>query len=108
MELVHAIDDGNVAKEAAPDILRVIGEGGAASVEEAAKSLKLKRLDPAELGRIIDEVVRKNRSMILSKGENAFSPLMGEVMKEVRGRVDGQLVGEALRLRLRERGKGKG
>ena len=108
VELVHAIDDGNVAKEAAPDILRVIGEGGAASVEEAAKSLKLKRLGPAELGRIIDEVVRKNRSMILSKGEDAFSPLMGEVMKEVRGRVDGQLVGEALRLRLRERGKGKG
>ena len=77
-------------------------------MEEAAKFLKLKRLGPAELDRIIDEVVRKNRSMILSKGKDAFSPLMGEVMKEVRGRVDGQLVGEALRLRLRERGKGKG
>jgi len=108
VELVHAIDEGRVAKEATPDLLRVIGEGKAASVEEAAKFLKLKRLGPAELGRIIDEVVRKNRSMILSKGEDAFSPLMGEVMKEVRGRVDGQLVGEALRLRLRERGKGKG
>src|SRR2546430_11775 len=41
VELVHAIDEGNVAKEAAPDILRVIGEGKAASVEEAAKFLKL-------------------------------------------------------------------
>ena len=108
VELVHAIDEGRVAKEAAPDLLRVVGEGKAVNVEEAAKFLKLKRLGQAELGRIIDEVVRKNRSMILSKGEDAFSPLMGEVMKEVRGRVDGQLVGEALRLRLRKRGKGKG
>ncbi len=107
-ELIHAIDQGKIAKEAAPDLLRMVGEGKAASVDEAAKGLRLKRLSSAELGRIIEEVVRKNRSMILSKGEAAFSPLMGEVMKEVRGRVDGQLVGEALRLRLRQRGKSKG
>src|SRR6059036_259925 len=40
VELVHAIDEGRVAKEAAPDLLRVVGEGKAVNVEEAAKFLK--------------------------------------------------------------------
>jgi len=106
VELLRAIGDGRVAKEAAPDILRMIGRGEAESIDEARGRLGLGRLTLEELKGIIEEVLRKNRPMLLARGEKAFSPLMGEVMKEVRGRVDGQLVSDTLREILKRGGRG--
>jgi glutamyl-tRNA(Gln) amidotransferase subunit E len=34
--------------------------------------------------------------MVRTRGEAAFSPLMGDVMREVRGRRDGREVSDAL------------
>ncbi len=107
VELLRAIDDGRLAKEAAPDVLRMVGNGQVKNVEEARERLGLKRLTRTELSQIVDGVLRKNHSMVLAKGEDAFSPLMGEVMKKVRGRVDGQLVSDLLRESLRKKGAGK-
>jgi len=106
VELLESIDAGRVAKEAALDVLRLVGRGEAKSVGEAIQRLKLKRLTSSELTSIIDEVLRKNRRMISSKGELAFSPLMGEVMKLVRGRVDGQLVSKTLLAQLKKAKRG--
>jgi glutamyl-tRNA(Gln) amidotransferase subunit E len=99
-EVLRAIDSGMVAKEAAPDVLRSIGRGESKSVNEAVERLELGSIDLGRLSEIIESVVRSNRALIEAKGEGAFSPLMGEVMAQARGKADGRLVSRLLRQRL--------
>jgi glutamyl-tRNA(Gln) amidotransferase subunit E len=99
-EVLRAIDSGTVAKEAAPEVLRSIGRGESKSVSEAVKKLGLASIDAGRLSEIIESTVRNNRALIQAKGEGAFSPLMGEVMAQARGKVDGRLVSRLLKERL--------
>ena len=99
-EVLRAIDSGAVAKEAAPEVLRSIGRGESKSVNEAVKKLGLASIDAGRLSEIIESTVRNNRALIQAKGEGAFSPLMGEVMAQARGKVDGRLVSRLLKERL--------
>jgi glutamyl-tRNA(Gln) amidotransferase subunit E len=104
-DLIRRIDKGTLAKEAAVDILRLIGKGEAKDVEEATMKLGLGVVDKDELVAMIDGVIARNASVIAEKGERSFSPLMGEVMKALRGRVDGELLSELLRKRLAEKSR---
>ena len=53
--------------------------------------------------KLIQNIVAKNKALVEERGvENAIKPLMGDVMKDVRGRADGKLIMEILR---REIGK---
>jgi glutamyl-tRNA(Gln) amidotransferase subunit E len=96
-EVLCAIDSGMVAKEAAPDILRSIGKGGSKSVNEAVERLGLSSIEASTLSEIVESVVRDNRKLIEEKGEGAFSPLMGKVMAQARGKADGRLVSRLLK-----------
>lgn len=106
-EVLRAIDSGMVAKEAAPDVLRSIGRGESKSVSEAVEKLGLGSIDAGRLSEIIESVVRSNLALIEAKGEEgAFSPLMGEVMAQARGKADGRLVSRLLKERLASMGGG--
>jgi glutamyl-tRNA(Gln) amidotransferase subunit E len=91
---LHAVDKGQAAKEAIPEIFRSISEG--ISVEEA-----LRKLAPAisreELEAIVRKIITERSDFITQKGKAALGPLMGVVMTEVRGSVDGKIVSEILR-----------
>ncbi len=95
-----AVDKGEIAKEAAPDVLRSMGRGESRSPGEAAGKLGLRSMDSASLARLIDAVMLKGAALVDQKGEGAFSPLMGEVMAEARGRADGAEVSRLLKGRL--------
>ena len=101
-EVLIEIDQGMIAKEAAIDILRMIGKGEAANVKEAITKLGLARMSDEELDLIIGGVLKRNKALIQDKGDRAFSVLMGEVMKLARGKVDGQKVSKLLKQALRE------
>jgi glutamyl-tRNA(Gln) amidotransferase subunit E len=94
LETLHAVDKGQAAKEAIPEIFRSISEG--ISVEEA-----LRKLAPAisreELEAIVRKIITERSDFITQKGKAALGPLMGVVMTEVRGSVDGKIVSEILR-----------
>ncbi len=99
-DVLRSIDRGEFAKEAAVDVLRAVCSGGAEGVRDAVGKLGLTRLSEVELRSIIEKVVEENAALIAEKGDRSFSVLMGEVMKSVRGRVDGQVVGRLLRERI--------
>lgn len=99
-EVLRAIDKGSVSKEAAPDILRSLGKGKTASVQEAIRVLGLGPMSKSELESVIDSLIAKRSALIKDRGEEAFSPLMGDVMAEVRGRADGGTVSKILRDKL--------
>lgn len=93
----HAVESGRAAKEAIPEILRSIASG---STFESA----LKKVAPAvsrgELEKIVKKILAEKKDFIAHKGMAALGPLMGVVMAEVRGSVDGKVVSEILRKEL--------
>ncbi|PKG33627.1 Glu-tRNA(Gln) amidotransferase subunit GatE [Methanoregula sp.] len=90
----HAVEAGKAAREAIPDLFRNIA-AGSTFAESLAK------LAPAvsreELEAIVRKIIAERSDFVAQKGKGALGPLMGVVMAEVRGSVDGKLVSEVLR-----------
>ncbi len=71
------------------------------TVDEAVQNLGMGAISRDELKVIVEKIVKANKKMITERGDRALGPLMGMVMKEVRGRADGKLVNELLRTAIR-------
>ncbi|MDG6898784.1 MAG: Glu-tRNA(Gln) amidotransferase subunit GatE, partial [Nitrososphaerota archaeon] len=102
-DVLKAIAEGKVAKEVAPDIVRLVAKGEAADVGSAVESLGLRPMGRQELEELVDELLRHEEKLVEERGEGAFSALMGEVMEKARGRADGHLASTVLRDRLKSR-----
>lgn len=97
VELFGYINKGKLAKEAIPEVLSELAMEKALSLEEAVsrRQMTLEQLD-----KIIDEKITGLRKEILEKGERAYGFLMGKVMAEVRGKIDGAIVSKRVREKL--------
>jgi glutamyl-tRNA(Gln) amidotransferase subunit E len=93
---VEAVADGLVAKEAVPEVVKEAAMKGL-SIQDAIRLLGLKSAEEDEVRRVVESVVQARLELVREKGEAAFSPLMGEVMKELRGKADGATVSRILR-----------
>ena len=94
--LLSAVERGRFAKEGIPAVLAALA-AGAVGLDAALAQSGLSGFSAEELRQVIDRIVRSNEELVRRKGSDAFSPLMGDVMKEVRGRRDGREVAEELR-----------
>ncbi|MCX6699071.1 MAG: Glu-tRNA(Gln) amidotransferase subunit GatE [Methanomicrobiales archaeon] len=94
IEVLHAVELGKAAKEAIPEILKMIAKG-------AGSGEAIKKCAPAvsrdQLHAIITKIVDERAVFVREKGNAALAPLMGVVMAEVRGSSDGKVVSELLR-----------
>jgi glutamyl-tRNA(Gln) amidotransferase subunit E len=90
----HVVESGMAAKEAIPDLFRGLASGD--TFDEV-----LRKIAPAisrqDLESIIHSIVAERSDFVLRKGQAALGPLMGVVMSEVRGSVDGKVVSEILK-----------
>ena len=93
--LLSAIEAGRIAKEGVPSVLGALA-AGASSVDDAIERAGLSGFSREDLLSLVRRVVAANAELVKARGEGAFSPLMGDVMREVRGRRDGREVSEAL------------
>jgi glutamyl-tRNA(Gln) amidotransferase subunit E len=100
-ELFGLVDSGETAKEAIPDIITWLSKHEGATVKEAVESLGLAMISQEKLEKIMDDLMSENKSLIADKKEGAFGPLMGMIMKKVRGRVKAELVSEILKRKLK-------
>ena len=92
-QLLDAVSVGKAAKEAIPDILTALAEGGEL---EAALATLAPAVSSADLDAIVERIVQERIGFVRDRGPGAAGPLMGVVMKEVRGSVDGKAVSQAL------------
>lgn len=90
----HAVENGRAAKEAIPDLFRSIAAG---STVDAALAQLAPAISRAELETVVRKIIADRSDFVKEKGKAALGPLMGLVMAEVRGSVDGKLVSEILR-----------
>ncbi|HEX59071.1 MAG TPA: hypothetical protein ENF26_02855 [Methanomicrobia archaeon] len=80
-----------------PEILRGLATNPEKSVEEVVTELGLKAMDIDEVKKFIERVVEERADFVRMRGLKAVNPLMGVVMKELRGKVDGKIVSEMLK-----------
>ena len=92
--VLRAVEDGRAAKEAVPAILEKVASGFSVpdAVAECAPAVSRDRLEE-----IVHTIVTGRQEFVQEKGMGALGPLMGLVMAEVRGSVDGRLVSQVLK-----------
>ncbi|MDK2794854.1 MAG: glutamyl-tRNA(Gln) amidotransferase subunit [Archaeoglobaceae archaeon] len=91
--VLEMIRNGEIAKEGADNALRILIEKPFASKKELKELIGSKK----DLDSFIQKLIEEKRDLIAEKGESAFKPLMGLVMSEFRGKVDGKIIAEKLR-----------
>ncbi|MCS7130433.1 MAG: Glu-tRNA(Gln) amidotransferase subunit GatE [Archaeoglobaceae archaeon] len=91
--ILELIRGGEIAKEGAENALKFLIEKPNAKKEEVINAIGSK----SDLDIFIQKLVEEKKDLIAEKGENAFKPLMGIVMGEFRGKVDGKVIAEKLR-----------
>ena len=88
---------GRVAKEGLTDLLRTLAEHPEMTADEAATAAGLAGVDEADVEKAVQAIVASKADLVRSKGERAAAPLMGLVMKELRGKADGGMVSAILK-----------
>jgi glutamyl-tRNA(Gln) amidotransferase subunit E len=106
-ELLSAAESGRFSKEGIPAVLGALF-AGSPTLDAALDRAGLTGPGVDDLDAVAERVVRANATMVHERGEAAFSPLMGDVMREVRGRRDGKEVADALRRAISRLGAGNG
>lgn len=100
-DLMNGLKSGAFAKEAIPQILASVLENGH-GVSRAAETLGMETVDTESVREVCDRVVKSREKFIRERGEASLGPLMGLVMKELRGKVDGKVISEILHDRIRQ------
>ncbi len=100
--LFHLIDSEKITKEAIPNVLNWLSKHEGKNVTDSVKSLGLTMISRKELKKMIENLIKENKSFVQKRGRSAFSPLMGMIMKKVRGQAKAKLVSEILKSRLEE------
>ena len=84
------------AKEAIPVILKYLVENPKTTLDTALKNCGLSTTDTKEIEKIAQKIIREKMDFVKQKGISAVGPLMGIIMKELRGKADGKIISEIL------------
>ena len=96
-DLFSFVASGNVAKEAIPELLVWMVKHETTTLEDAAQALGLKMIPELKLKEIVDRVVRENEALILERKGAALGPLMGMLMRDLRGKADAEKISQLVK-----------
>ena len=100
LDVFRLVRSKAISKEGVPEVLRSLAECETKTADDAAEELGFTMLSERELQAIVDDVVQSQLDFIKEKGVGAVGPLMGVVMKQVRGKADGRIVSEVLQAKV--------
>jgi glutamyl-tRNA(Gln) amidotransferase subunit E len=106
LALLQSVESGTIAKEAIPDLIRQIASGD--TVEEAIERYAASAFSVADVELLAERILQEKADFVRQRGMGAMGPLMGVLMEEVRGQVDGKVVSDVLRRALERFLKGVG
>ncbi len=101
-DLFKGLEKKKLAKEALPEVLRKWSNNPDKELKKVLKDLDLEPLSKKDLKKKINQVVKKNKKLVDEQGEHAFGALMGILMEEFRGKVDGKTIAKELKDKLKK------
>jgi glutamyl-tRNA(Gln) amidotransferase subunit E len=90
------LSNEKITKESIQMIFENIMSGKSKTIEDAIRNTSVETMSKEEFEKIIEDIVVSNKEIIQNQKERAISPLMGIVMKELRGKVSGEMVNNLL------------
>ncbi len=94
-EVFAALAANHFAKEAVPGVLGLVARGK--KVPEAVKELGISVVSADEAAAVVARIIKEREAFVREKGAGAVGPLMGVVMAELKGKVDGKVASDLLR-----------
>ena len=91
-----ALKEGRYAKEAVLPILKYLVMNPNSSVKDAIQGCGFQPTGKEEIVLVVRRIVAERKDFIKERGISALGPLMGLVMKELRGKADGKLISKTL------------
>ena len=90
------LSNEKITKESIQMIFENIMSGKSKTIEDAIKNISIETMSNEEFEKIIENIVDSNKEIIQNQKERAISPLMGIAMKELRGKISGEIVNNIL------------
>ena len=87
---------GIIAKESIEIIFENIMSGKSKTIEDAIENTSIEIVSKEEFEKVIENIIINNKEIIQNQKERSVSPLMGIAMKELRGKVSGEMVNSLL------------
>ncbi len=97
IDIFTLLKNKEIGKEAIEKLMIAKSESPDLSIEQLKKDLKIEKISEADLDKIIINVIKDNIPFIKERKMGAMSPLMGDLMKKVRGKIDGDIVSQKLK-----------
>ena len=101
IELFSLIQEDKISSEAIPEVLTFLANNPHTSVQEALKITGLVIVSTPEIKKVIQKIVAERKDFIQEQGERSIGGLMGVVMKELGGKVDGKMVKDILTIEIK-------
>lgn len=95
-DLFKLIEQNKVSTQAIPEILTYLANNPSSSVDIALEKTGLSMASKSEVSETIRQIIQEKQDYIREQGERSIGGLMGIVMKELSGKVDGKTAKEIL------------
>ncbi len=99
-QALKAFKEGEITQDILLDVLGEWSKQLKASFDTILKTMKLEKVSEKELQELVRKVIEKNKKLVEENGMHSIGALMGEVMKEVRGKASGKDVNDVLKKEL--------
>jgi glutamyl-tRNA(Gln) amidotransferase subunit E len=94
------VGQGELTKDALSDVFCWVSNNEGKTVGDAKDALGLRMLSTPEIENLVNQALLANKQLVDKLGKNAFGALMGQVMKEARGKANPELVNGLIRKKL--------
>jgi len=101
-EVLKALKEKHITKEVHLEVLKEWSKNPEKSLEKIISSMQLGKTSEEELKNAVKKIIEKNKKLIEEKKEMALSALMGEAMKELKGKASGAEISRILKEELKK------
>ncbi|GAG93365.1 unnamed protein product, partial [marine sediment metagenome] len=103
LEIFGLLKKKEISKEAIEEVMSLKADFPELSIDQIKKKLKIESISLEHLKKLINEIIDDNSKLIKEKEMRAKGPLMGEVMKKARGKIDGAIISKELEIAIEEK-----
>jgi len=96
INMFKLVEQNELSTEAIPEVLTHLANNPSSSISETIESTGLGMMSRSEVEETVKKIIQDQEDFIREQGERSLGRLMGAVMKELGGKVDGKTVKQLL------------